>query len=174
MDMATVALVAIAVVFGGCLVVIAVCDLCSYTIPNSVSVALLVLFVVAAPFSGAEVSPLSHFYSFLVVFAVGLIAYRFGVFGGGDIKSWTAVALWYDLHDLPAQVLWVTLIGGGLGVLVLGLRYLAASQFVQHLPTRFHGPRLLRMGEPIPYGVAIAAGTFLTVSHIDIFHSLRF
>ena len=171
MDIGAMTLLAVAFAFGGCLVAIAVCDLGSYTIPNSVCVALLWLFVVAAPFTRVDISLLSHLYSFLIVLAAGFLAFRFGLFGGGDVKSWAAIALWYDLGSLSEQVFHVTLLGGMLGLALVALRRVAASPYVQHHVALSRMPRLFRMGEPVPYGVAIAAGTALSAGHIDLFRS---
>jgi prepilin peptidase CpaA len=162
---------AIAVAFALCLAAVAVCDLRSYTIPNTVCAALVWLFVVAVPFARPEISLLSHLYSFLVILAAGFLAFRFGLFGGGDIKSWAAIALWYDLADLSAQVFCVTLLGGMMGLLLVALRRVAASGYIQHHLTPLRMPRLFRVGEPVPYGVAIAAGTALSAGHIDLFQS---
>lgn len=171
MDLLAIAHVVVAVAFGGCLVAIAACDLRSYSIPNSVCVALAWLFVVAAPLSRVEISFLSHLYSFLIVFALGLLAFRFGILGGGDVKSWAAIAAWYDLNSLSIQVLYVTLIGSGLGLLILACRRAVSGRYALDRMTLLRVPRLLRVGEPVPYGVAISVGTALSVGHIDLFRS---
>ena len=172
MDIVSLALFATALGFAGCLVAIARCDLGSYTIPNAISISLIWLFLVSVPFAPTHISILSHVSSFLLVLAVGLIAFRFGLFGGGDIKSWAALALWYDLHGLPMQILAVTLVGSSLGVLTLGIRRVALCQILQHYLPQSRLPRLFRVGEPISYGVAISLGTALSAGHIDLFHTL--
>ena len=174
MDIVAIALFITALGFGGCLVAIAVCDLNSFTIPNSVSIALIWLFLVSVPFASSDISLASHVGSFLLVSAAGLFAFRFGLFGGGDVKSWAAIALWYDLHGLPMQILGVTLVGSCLGLLTLGIRRAASCQFIQHYVPRSRLPRLLQVGEPIPYGVAISLGTAFSAGQIDFFHTLPF
>jgi prepilin peptidase CpaA len=170
--MAIFALSAIAVAFIACVVAIAACDLSNLTIPNSISVALIFLFLASIPFARGDISLLSHLYSFLIVLGIGLIAFRFGMFGGGDIKSWAAIAVWYDLQVLPVQVIYVALIGGGVGIVLLGIRYLVARPIV-HVHCQYRRvPRLLRPGEPVPYGLAIAAGTLLSANKIDLFRWL--
>jgi prepilin peptidase CpaA len=170
--MAIFALSAIAVAFIACVVAIAACDLSNLTIPNSISVALIFLFLASIPFARGDISLLSHLYSFLIVLGIGLIAFRFGMFGGGDIKSWAAIAVWYDLQALPVQVICVALIGGGVGIALLGIRYLVARPIV-HVHWQYRRvPRLLRPGEPVPYGLAIAAGTLLSANKIDLFRWL--
>jgi prepilin peptidase CpaA len=169
MDIVSIAIFTTMVGFVGCLVAIAVCDLGSFTIPNSISVVLIWLFLVSLPFARSDLSLASHVYSFLIVATAGLFAFRFGLFGGGDVKSWAAIALWYDLNGLSLQVLSVALIGGTLGLLTLTLRRVAASAFVQHHLSPSRLPRLLHAGEPVPYGVAIALGTALSIGHVDLF-----
>lgn len=174
MDVVTLAILTTAIGFAGCLIAIALCDLASYTIPNSISIALLWLFLVSAPLAPGDISIMSHVASFLIVLAAGLVAFRFGMFGGGDVKSWAALALWYDLPALPMQILGVTLVGSILGLFTLGMRRVAVCQRVQHHfpPSRL--PRLFREGEPVPYGVAISLGTAFSAGHIDLFRPLAF
>lgn len=171
--MVSFALTAIAIGFGCCLFAIAAFDLKTFTIPNSISVALLWLFVVAVPLTRADISVLAHLYSFVAVLGMGLLAFRFGILSGGDVKSWAAVAIWYDIGSLPYQVVWVTVIGSALGILAIGLRRLSVNQYVREGQGGSSVvPRLLRAGEPIPYGIAIALGSILTVSQIDVFRAL--
>lgn len=59
-----------------------------------------------------------------------------------------------------------------MGLLLVGLRRVAASGYVQHHVSLSRMPRLFREGEPVPYGVAIAAGTAISAGHIDLFRSL--
>lgn len=169
-----VVLISIAAAFAACLAAVALCDLRSYTIPNSACVAVILLFLVAVPFARSEISLLSHLYSFLTVLTVGFLAFRFGVFGGGDVKIWAAIALWYDLGSLSIQVFYVTLLGGTIGLLLLAARRVAASGYVQQHVVPLRVPRLLRAGEPVPYGIAIVVGTAISAGHIDFFRSVAF
>jgi prepilin peptidase CpaA len=171
MDLSALMMPAVVAAFAACLVALAVCDLRSYTIPNALCAAIAWLFVVAVPFARVEISLLSHLYSFLIVLAAGFLAFRFGLFGGGDIKSWAALALWYDLGSLSTQVFYVSLLGGMMGLLLVALRRVAASGYVQNHVALSRMPRLFRPGEPVPYGVAIAAGTAVSAPHIDLFRS---
>lgn len=169
MDASALMLPAVATAFAACLVALAVCDLRTYTIPNGLCAAFVWLFIVAVPFARSDLSLVSHLCSFLIVLAVGFLAFRFGLFGGGDIKSWAAIALWYDLGSLSTQVFYVTLLGGTMGLVLVTLRRAAASGYVQHHLALARMPRLFRAGEPVPYGVAIAAGTAISAGDIDLF-----
>lgn len=170
--MVSIALAVIAIGFACCLFAVMAFDLKTYTIPNSISVALLWLFIVSVPLANGNISLLSHCYSFLAVLGVGLLAFRFGILGGGDVKSWAAVAIWYDISSLPYQVVWVTLIGSVIGIAAICLRRITVNQYVRKNLTERSVPRLLRGGEPIPYGIAIAFGSALTVGRIDVFQAL--
>lgn len=171
--MASIALTAVAIGFACCLFAMAAFDLKTFTIPNSISVALLWLFVVAVPLTGDNISLPGHLYSFLAVLGVGLLAFRFGILGGGDVKSWAAVAVWYDIGALPYQLVWVTVLGSVIGIAALCLRRLTVNQYVRSSRDGIRSaPRLLRAGEPIPYGIAIALGSALTASRIDVFQGL--
>src|SRR3546814_3100054 len=96
-----------------------------------------------------------------------LVAYRFGVVGGGDLKLMTAVSLWAGLDALPQLLLWTALAGGAfaLGLIVLR-RLLGGLLFVQPFAETVTLPRLLLPGEAIPYGVAIALGVILVARNL--------
>jgi prepilin peptidase CpaA len=89
-----------------------------------------------------------------LVLAAGLLVFRLGLMGGGDIKLLVAIASWTGLAGLPAQLIAVVICGGGLALLLLAARWLAARR---GQPARL--PRLLQSGAPLPYAVAIAVGT---------------
>ncbi|WP_366554397.1 A24 family peptidase [Aquibaculum sediminis] len=79
----------------------------------------------------------------LAVFLLGLLAFRYGILGGADVKLLSAAALWLQ----PAQLLvflQVTALAGG----VLALVYL--------LLARLRGESAGSV--KLPYAVAIAAG----------------
>src|SRR3546814_2389693 len=96
-----------------------------------------------------------------------LVAYRFGVVGGGDLKLMTAVSLWAGLDALPQLLLWTALAGGAfaLGLIVLR-RLLGGLLVVQPFAETVTLPRLLLPGEAIPYGVAIAIGGILVARNL--------
>jgi prepilin peptidase CpaA len=138
----------------------AVRDLVSYRIPNWISLALIggfALAVAAALAAGAAPGGLAlNLAVGAGALVAGLVMFAAGWIGGGDAKLFAAAALWLGW---PAAVpyLGVTcLAGGGLALLLLGLR----STFVR--PLAAAGPawfaRLAEPGESVPYGVAIAVG----------------
>jgi prepilin peptidase CpaA len=142
------------------LIVAAMKDATSMTIPNWIPLAAGAAFLVLAPF---ELAPSDIGMHLLV--AMGALVAGFAMFalhwvGGGDAKLLAAAALWLGLSATPEFLLWTGLAGGGLS---LGL--LAARRAALYLP--FAAPyasgdgalaRLLAPKGDIPYGLAIAAG----------------
>jgi prepilin peptidase CpaA len=102
------------------------------------------------------VGPAIGFWQNLVLFALVLVVGTFmfgrGWMGGGDIKLLAASALWFDLANGWKLMVAIALAGGLEALIVIGLRRLIRADSIR--------PRvlLLRRGEGIPYGVAIALG----------------
>lgn len=130
-------------------------DLLTMTIPNRISIALTVAFVLAAPLLGMPLSMFGmHIAAGLIVLAAGIILFAVGGFGGGDAKLLAAGALWIGLDGLVAYLVAVTLAGGALSLAVIAYRRLPLLIFrIPGWATRLHRPRAA-----IPYGIAIAAG----------------
>lgn len=140
---------------------IAVFDVATYRIPNAISIVLVAGFAVGAVAFPGKIDVPSHLASGLIIFGAGFAAFWFGLLGAGDVKSWAAVALWFDLNTLPAQALSVALFGGVLGLFLLLLRHMIA-RVQTYRPSNGAGlPRLLRHGQPIPYGMAISSGAIV-------------
>ncbi len=103
-----------------------------------------------------------------LVLAVGLLAWRSGIVGGGDVKLAAALAALVGLSDLP-EFLLVTALAGGLlaAAMLLAVRLapLLAGLAARLLPLPVAG-RLAGFllpdpaGRPasVPYGLALAAG----------------
>jgi prepilin peptidase CpaA len=144
-------------VFAVLVVVAALKDLSSFTIPNWVSVALALAFAPAALAAGVSLGAVGI--SFAVAFAVLVLAagmFALGWIGGGDAKLMAASALWVGLRGLAPFALYTGLAGGALALLLVALR----SAWLR--PLAEAGPawarRLATPGEAAPYGVAIAIG----------------
>lgn len=154
----------ITAVYAGPLLVGAAFDFWAYRIPNVVTATLAVLYVACALYWGVGVDWPSHLGAGLLILAVGLVLFHFGVFGGGDIKLAAAVALWIGLNrDLMACFLMVGLFGGALTLVLLWLRN---SLSLLALPFPGYLPAALRPRGPVPYGVAVAAGALWLTAQI--------
>jgi prepilin peptidase CpaA len=122
-------------------------------IPNIYPLCLLLLGGVAWFAGFPFTAPLwSHLLHFAVALGVGMLLFHFGWFGGGDVKLYAAVALWFGLSN-GAFLLFVTSIAGvvivALSVSYRLLRTIFGS--VEQEKVSFRKRR-------IAYGLAIAAG----------------
>lgn len=150
----------------------AVYDLWKMIIPNAISILLVALFIANALFltfySGYSVAWLSHLGALVAVLVVGLVAYRFGVLGAGDVKLLSAISLWagfeqnlldpliFNYYLLDYLVL-VALCGGILSLCLLILRRLVVGLLLlQSSPQNVALPRYLLPRENMPYGVAVS------------------
>ena len=138
-------------------IVAALRDVTSYTIPNKLSLALVALFPVAALSLGL---PLPLLGQHLAVGAAALVAgmamFALRWIGGGDAKLFAAAALWLGWPAILTDVAVTGLAGGALAVVLLALRSTHVRPFVPNGPAWFS--RLAEPGENVPYGVAIAVG----------------
>ena len=128
------------------LAIAALSDLLRLRIPNACSLALVLLFAVAA--AGGELAWRTHLLGGAVGLAGGLVAFACGWVGAGDAKLLAAVALWCGLRRFPALLMAVGLAGGVLAVMVLVARRCRLGRWLS-LPC-------LAEDAPLPYGLAIA------------------
>jgi prepilin peptidase CpaA len=152
----------------GLLVFAALHDIAARTIPNLVSAALAILGILLR---AADGQLLSAVVLGAVVFCVSTACWLRGWMGGGDVKLFTAAALFVAPATVGQMVVATALFGG-----LVSLVYLVARLAARHVALR-RGPapssflsrvlraehwRLLR-GSPLPYGSAIAAGTLFVI-----------
>lgn len=151
------------------LIVAAVFDAWKFIIPNVLSVALIGLFLVIATASPFPIEWWSHFGAAAVFFAVGIGLYAFKILGAGDIKLITSVALFAGFEHLPLLILGVALAGGVLSLGLIILRRVLQSILV-HMEAADTTtlPRILLIGEAVPYGVGIAAGAIWMSSSLPL------
>ncbi len=150
-----------------CLTLAAVSDLFTMTIPNRLSVVIVLGFFLIAPLVGLGLPAIGmSVAAALVVFIVCFGLFAFRVMGGGDAKLLTATALWFG-YDPSLIVFLVTVayVGGGLTLLFLLLRTQADS--VMAMGIRL--PASLTTEKKIPYGIAIAFGGLMTFQQAPIF-----
>ncbi|OED00055.1 prepilin peptidase [Rhizobium sp. YK2] len=146
-------------IFPLCMSVAAISDLLTMTIPNRVSLILLGAFAALAPLLGLPLFEVGmHVGAAAIVFCCCFILFAMNVMGGGDAKLLAVSALWFGFDpSLLAFLLYVSLLGGALTVVVLLLRSQSDVIVAIGLPL----PNSLLGAEKIPYGVAIAIGGFL-------------
>ncbi len=146
--------------FPALVLIAAVKDATSFTIPNWISLALVAVFPAAALAAGLPLITIGwHVAVGAAVLVVGMIMFALRWLGGGDAKLSAAVALWIGGPALLDFGVGMALAGGSLALLLLSLRS-------AHLrPLVLLGPpwlsRLSEPGEGVPYGVAIAVGALM-------------
>lgn len=151
------------------LVVAAIFDVWKFIIPNVLSVALIGLFFVLASASPFPVAWWSHLGAAAAFFAVGIALYAFKILGAGDIKLITSVALFAGFDHLLMLILGVALAGGALSLLLIILRRVLMSALVyMKASDNTTLPRILLVGEAVPYGVGIAVGAIWMSSNLPL------
>jgi prepilin peptidase CpaA len=135
-------------------------DVTSYKIPNAVVGLVLLFYPLYLWLSPVPVDWASALMIAGVVFAIGLGLFAAKVMGGGDIKLLVACALWAGSGASLKFFLYTALFGGILALgLMLGRPVMAyyKARLAEDAPM----PRILLPGEPLPYGLAIAASMLL-------------
>ena len=125
------------------LVVAAVIDVRTFTISNRLN---LVVALMAPVYWWSAGLPLNEIAMQVAVaagvFALFAAAFYTGMMGGGDVKLAAALALWFSPLSTVRFLVWMSIAGGALTLVVLVL----------------HKKRK-KAGKPeVPYGVAIAVG----------------
>jgi prepilin peptidase CpaA len=134
-------------------------DLLTMTIPNRISLALVAGFVALALASGmGPTDLLSHFGAGAAVLAVAFACFSMGWVGGGDAKVAAAASLWFGFAHLLNYLVYASLFGGALTLLLLQFR-----QWPLPLPLASQGwlLRLHAKESGIPYGIALAIGALM-------------
>jgi prepilin peptidase CpaA len=134
-------------------------DLLTMTISNRITLVLIAGFGVLAAAAGMSVTTvLWHLAAGGVVLIVAFGFFTRGWIGGGDAKLAAATALWLGFDHLVPYLLYASLLGGALTLLLLQFRMaplpapLARQEWIQ---------RLHRKDGGIPYGIALAAAALL-------------
>ena len=134
-------------------------DVFTMTISNRVSLALVAGFLVLALLSGLGFYDiLSHIGAGCTVLTVAFGCFAMGWVGGGDAKVAAAAALWFGFGHLLNYLLYASLFGGVLTLLLLQFRQWP-------LPYPFAGQdwllKLHAKNSGIPYGIALAIGALM-------------
>ena len=149
-------------------------DLFTMTISNRVSLALAAGFLVLAVLSGMGLHDiLSHVGAGAAVLTIAFICFAMGWVGGGDAKVAAAAALWFGFGHLLDYLLYASVFGGALTLLLLQFRQwplpyaLAGQAWLLKLHAKDSG---------IPYGIALAIGALMVypetewIKAVDLAH----
>jgi len=135
----------------------AISDLRSNIIPNSVNVALFVLWTCWVV-SGADVQIWYALGIGAAIFLLGAVLFHFGQMGGGDVKLLTVLGIWAGPAYVFPFLVHVAFAGG-----ILTMAWVVNGRIV--------APALGRVDQSddkrtVPYGVAIAAGAYLLLARL--------
>lgn len=131
-------------------------DVRSLTIPNRISLAIIMLYPAYVLSAGQPVDWSGALIVAGSLLAVGFAAFAFGLLGGGDAKLLAAGALWAGPSQLMEFLFLTALAGGGMAT-VLWLRHRLSNAPAPVL--LFSTPSDADFAkQPMPYAVAIATG----------------
>ena len=140
-------------------------DLFTMTISNRVSLALAAGFLALALLSGMGLTDiLLHLGAGAAVLVVAFACFALGWVGGGDAKVAAGAALWFGFGHLMDYLVYASLFGGVLTLLLLQFRQwplpyaLAGQTWLLRLHAKESG---------IPYGIALAIGALMIYPETD-------
>lgn len=158
------------IVFPAAMVFAAFSDLFTMTIPNRVSLILIIVY-----FALAAYIPLSwnavvmHVSCGFAVLALTFVLFQRGWVGGGDAKLASATALWLGWENLLDYGLVASIAGGALTLVILIMRWnelparLLSVKFVARLAEKTNG---------VPYGIALAIAGLLVYPQTGLWSRL--
>jgi prepilin peptidase CpaA len=134
-------------------------DLFTMTISNRVSLVLCSGFFILAPASGMGAADMfSHAGAGALVLGLAFGCFAMDWIGGGDAKVAAAAALWFGFGHLMTYLLYASLFGGALTLILLQFRQwplpfaLTGQAWLMRLHAKESG---------IPYGIALAVGALV-------------
>ena len=134
-------------------------DLFTMTISNRVSILLIAGFLILALLGGMGIQEMAlHVGAGLAVLLVAFGCFAMGWVGGGDAKVAACTALWFGFGHLLDYLVYASLFGGVLTLLLLKFRQWPLPGMLSRQPW------LLRLHDKetgIPYGIALAMGALL-------------
>jgi len=146
-------------VFPAVMAFAALSDLLTMTIANRVSLILVGGFALLAVLGGMSAADiLAHVGAAACVLVVTFALFACGWIGGGDAKLAAAAVLWLGFAHLADYLLYASLLGGALTVLLIQFRALPLPRM---LVGREWADRLHRRGGGVPYGIALAVAALL-------------
>lgn len=156
-------------VFPLLVIVAAMKDVTTFTIPNWISVALVVAFYPVALLLHAPMALIGTCTLVgLGALLIGMGMFAFNWIGGGDAKVLAASALWIGWPAVLPFVLATAVAGGALVLILLQMRSALLRPWMERGPPWV--ARLATEGGDAPYGVAICAGALFALPQSALFH----
>ncbi|MCP4074342.1 MAG: peptidase [Hyphomicrobiales bacterium] len=133
-------------------------DLFSMTIPNRITLALMVGFMIIAIWMKMDWTTIAwHWAMFAIVLAVTFTLFAFGVIGGGDAKLAAGIALWMGWEHSLMYFLMAAFLGGVLTIMIVKIRNVPMPDWV----LRQQWAAKIYRAERIPYGISMGAAAML-------------
>jgi prepilin peptidase CpaA len=134
-------------------------DLFTMTISNRLSLALAACFALLAIIIGMSLSDIGlHLAAAAVVLVVAFGFFSQGWIGGGDAKLAAATALWFGFGHLLDYMIYASLFGGVLTLIIIQFRKLPLPTVLARQKWIM---RLHESGGGVPYGIALAAAALM-------------
>jgi prepilin peptidase CpaA len=151
------------VVFPALMAFAASSDLFTMTISNRVTLTLVGGFVAMVLMNGMSATDvLAHVEAAAAVLAVTFVFFARGWIGGGDAKLAAATALWLGFDHLVTYLLYASIFGGVLTLVMIRFRLMPLPQA---LAEQDWAKRLHRSDGGVPYGIALAAAALVIYPH---------
>ena len=162
-------LLVLTAIFPLLVIVAALKDLTTFTIPNWISLALVAAFYPAALALGAPLSVIGICTLVgVAALLVGMVMFALNWIGGGDAKVLAASALWVGWPAVLPFVLATAVAGGALALLLMQMRSTLLKPWFERGPAWV--TRLATEGGDAPYGVAICVGALFALPQSALFH----
>lgn len=142
-------------------------DLLTMKISNVVVLLVALSFFALAFVVGLPIEQIGlHVACAMVALCVGFAFFAFGWIGGGDAKLVAATTLWVGFGMMLPYLLFASILGGALTLLILAARKLPLPEPLRRIKwiDRLHDSKT-----GIPYGIALAAAGLLVYSDTAIF-----
>ncbi len=161
------------ILFPFLLIAAALSDAKRFLIPNEISAALVVGFGIAAYLVGMPGDVLfNHLLTGFVVLAVGFLLFCTITFGAGDAKLLAAISLWFGWPGFLPAILYVSLMGGLLSIIILVMRWIARAFPLLSLKVPYLANLAGAEAPKLPYGIAISIGSLLAFNQSTLFQDL--
>jgi prepilin peptidase CpaA len=158
-------------IFPALVIVAALKDVTSFTIPNWISGVLILAFFPAAFALGLPLNLIGvHLGVGVACLVAGIVMFALNWIGGGDAKLFAAAGLWLGFDNIVTFLLVTALAGGALAVFLLELRSNYARSLLPVGPAWIE--RLRQPKENAPYGVAIAFGALVAFPQTVLFSAI--
>lgn len=139
-------------------------DIRSYRISNSLSLAIMILYLPFVLASGGGVDFWGGLTVGGLVLVVGFVLFSLGFMGGGDTKLLAVTAMWAGPAHIFDFLIVTGLVGGVMGLLMLSRIRFGCAMFFERIG--FARLSMVCLGTVLPYGIAIAAGGLVVAGHL--------